>query len=537
MFAAPLISTVLALSVLSAPSPGAEPEPEPTTPATGDPVTGDPLTEAATEALAEVRDLLDDTTTSLLPPVAEPQADLTLELRDLAMLKDELPPALREEAEAYLARPTDGKKDQYGDGYTTDDVFTECSEAVCVHYVTTTADRVPVADADENGVPDYVDFALATVTEVHNRYVAAGYRPPRGDGTRGGNAKPDIYLADVGAKALYGYCSTDEDFPGTGPQDAPAYCVLDNDYARSQFPTNSARDNLRVTAAHEYFHAVQFGYDASEDAWIMEATATWAEDELYDDIDDNVQYLEYGPMAHPRKSMDQFSGLFQYGTWSFFRHVTERFPAAQGGMPTLVRDLWRRLDDARGAPDDYSLQGLKRVLNKRGTSLRDEFARYAAANRMPGRSYEEGKANRYPAAPLGARASLAPGKLTAKPRTFRLDHLSASTIRYTPGKKLRAKNWRLRVSLVMPKRWKGSAAVVTVLPRQGAPRRTVVKLKKNGKKAQRFQFSSRSVKYVEVTLVNASDHLRCDRGTRFSCRGAPRFDGAKATVRARALRA
>src|SRR5690606_33993503 len=125
-----------------------------------------------------------------------------------------------------------------------------------------------------------------------------------------------------------------------------------------------------------------------------------------------------------------------------------------------------------GAPDLYSLKGLKRVLNKRGTSLRDEFARYAAANRMPGRSYDEGRANRYPGAPLAARASLAPGKLRSKARTFRLDHLTASTVRFTPGKKLRAKRWRLRVALDLPQRWQGSAAIVTVLPRKGKPRRT-----------------------------------------------------------------
>ena len=82
--------------------------------------------------------------------------------------------------------------------------------------------------------------------------------------------------------------------------------MLDNDYSRGEFPTNTPEENLQVTAAHEYFHAVQFGYDVAEDGWVMEATATWAEDELYDGVNDNVQYLRSGPMSLPHGSLDQF---------------------------------------------------------------------------------------------------------------------------------------------------------------------------------------------------------------------------------------
>ena len=46
-------------------------------------------------------------------------------------------------------------------------------------------------------------------------------------------------------------------------------------------PAHTPLENLEVTAAHELFHAVQFAYDYDEDAWFMEATATWAEDEVY----------------------------------------------------------------------------------------------------------------------------------------------------------------------------------------------------------------------------------------------------------------
>ncbi len=105
--------------------------------------------------------------------------------------------------------------------------------------------------------------------------------------------------------------------------------MLDNDYAR-QFPTDTPLENLRVTAAHEYFHAVQFAYDAFEDAWFMEATATWAEDELYTDINDNLQYLRTDRSAG-RASRWTSSSRRQhhYGAWIFFRYLTEQFPAGR----------------------------------------------------------------------------------------------------------------------------------------------------------------------------------------------------------------
>ena len=528
VFVSSVISTVLSASVLAAPAPAAEPDPA--TPPDGRGAA------AAEAALTEVRHLVAGLTSALPGTGPEPTSDLTLALRDLALLRDDLPVWLRPMAEGYLARPTDGPADQFHDGYRTDEVHKVCSDAVCMHYVTTTTDAVPAVDGDDdNDVPDYVDFALATMTEVHDTYVAAGYRPPRGDGRRGGDAKPDIYLADVGAQRLYGYCATDEDFPLTGPQNAWGYCVLDNDYRPQQFPTNSPADNFRVTAAHEYFHAVQFGYDISEDAWIMEATATWAEDEVYDRVDDNVQYLRYGPMRLPARSMDQFDGLFHYGTWSFFRHLTERFRASRGGMPVLVRDLWRRLDDAAGGPDDYSLEGLRRVLRQRDLSIREAFAGYAVANRMPDRSYEESRAHDYPSARLAGRANLSPSR-RAVSTSMRLDHLAAGTLRFVPSRRLAASDWKLRLILDMANRWKGTAAVVTIKPRTGAPRTKTAALDRNGDASLRVAFARKRTKWVEVTLVNASDHFRCNRGTRFSCGGVPRFDGTLQRLTARAFR-
>jgi hypothetical protein len=83
-----------------------------------------------------------------------------------------------------------------------------------------------------------------------------------------------VYLADVGANGLYGYCTTDDPsaFDPNYPYfDVSAFCVVDNDMSPSQFQGGANRvPALQVTLAHKFIHAVQAAYDWFEDAWFME---------------------------------------------------------------------------------------------------------------------------------------------------------------------------------------------------------------------------------------------------------------------------
>ena len=424
------------------------------------------------------------------------RGDATMALRDLAMLKSELTGADRAAAERRLGRP--GGKDQK-----------LCSAVVCVHYET------------PETTPSYAQTALDTVTAVHQFYVAAGYRAPKPDGAKGGSALTDIYLADIGSDGLYGYCSTDEDVAFEAPWDRWAFCVLDNDYSTTEFPTNTPIENLQVTAAHEYFHAVQFAYDFAEDGWFLEATAAWVEDEAFDDVDDNVQYLQaQSPLKQSRISMDKFGGLRHYGAWIFFRYLTERFPADQGGLPTLVRDMVRKTDGSAGARDFYSWQAVSKVLRARGLPAAKAFAAFAAANRRPAKNYSEGAAQHYPTPPLVGRATVA-GVAKAE---LRLDHLASASYRYTPAKALANKAWRLRLNVDMQPTSRGSAALVTTYLKSGKVQVQWVRLDKQGNGTRGVPFSRQTVKFVDVTLVNSSGRFDCWKGTPFSCSGKPKDD-------------
>ena len=217
---------------------------------------------------------------------------------------------------------------------------------------------------------------LNTSVSVAQAYSGAGYRRPLPDGNLGGTSATDIYVDTLPA-GLYGYCTTDQPkLTGPGRYDVWAYCVVDNDYAG--FPANTPLENLQVTVAHEYFHATQFAYDAADDGWAMEATAAWVEDEVYDDVDDNVQYLADSPITDTKRSMDKFGGLYHYGVWIWFRYLTEKFRAEKGGLPKIVLDFWKAADSSKGAKKDrYFTQAMAQVLRKRpyNTSRRSTTTR------------------------------------------------------------------------------------------------------------------------------------------------------------------
>ena len=436
--------------------------------------------------------------------------DQTLVLRDLRAHRAELAPADRARAAALLQRPGDDRS--------------ECFSTVCVHWFTSGSDRA---------TQGYVDRVARVAQSVLKTYKAAGYRAPESDGTTGGSGLLDIYLSDLGTQGLYGYCDSDETPRDPGPYDAPAYCAFDNDY--QEFPNHTPLQNLQVTAAHELFHAVQFAYDYYEDAWFMEATATWAEDELYDDVDDNLQYLSQSPLTQPGSSMDHFEnyGVRQYGDWIFFRYLTERYSDAKGGLPTLVRDAWDLADGAKGGPDEYSIRAVADALAARGTSLRSEWARFTDANRRPGTSYDEGRANRYPTGRLSGRVSLTGGSRDSGWKSRRIDHLAASTVRFTRAAKMKASS--LKLTFDLPSLDRGSSATATVYATSGRPRPANIQLDANGDGIVDVAFD-RDVKYVDVTLANAGIHYTCWKQTSFSCQGRSDDDGLRFRVRAKALR-
>jgi hypothetical protein len=458
--------------------------------------------------------------------------DATLILRDLVARRSQLPQAERAEAAAILARPDDvGGVDPETYDLPASAVRVDCTTDFCVHWVPTTADAPPSTDTDGDTIPDYVETAEQTLETIWQKeIVELGYRPPLSDlgsPNHGPDARIDVYLANLGALGLYGYCTTDD--PNASDPSYPysavsAYCVLDNDFSASEF-TSGANGTaaLQVTAAHEFFHAVQAAYDFFDDLVFIEGTATWMEDEVFDEIDDNRQYFAASALTRPNVPFDlaissPSSNLFgfQYGAWVFFRYLSDTFGS------DLIRRSWELASDASSADEDeYSLQAIDHALAARGSSFRDAFAGFAAANAFPALGYHDAETADWPSPQPSRTAAVRAARPLAG--AVGLDHLTSWYGVFTPGAGAKASS-KLAVALDLPASARGSTATILVVRKSGAVRAVVPRLNAKGDATVAVAFGRGAVAGVELVLTNASARYQCWQRTVLACSGLPLDD-------------
>ncbi|HSS33715.1 MAG TPA: MXAN_6640 family putative metalloprotease [Solirubrobacterales bacterium] len=249
-----------------------------------------------------------------------------------------------------------------------------CALHFCVHWVEEGLDAPKLTDTDGDGIPDYVERVLRVAEHVH--YVEndkLGWREPKSDGPRGGgHGKTDIYLSQIGGE-LFGYAAPDS---GQDSKEHPlprrlyGYLVLDNDYSPFEFPRTTQMHDLEVTIAHEYNHILQFGYDAYQDPWFAESSATWMEDQVYNGINDYLRYV--GRWVHRFDTPLTTSSIKEYGS-----AVWNEWLAHHYGIP-IIRKIWVRAIHAR--PGGFSVNAYEAAIRAAGPSdLSRDFTRFAAA--------------------------------------------------------------------------------------------------------------------------------------------------------------
>lgn len=146
-----------------------------------------------------------------------------------------------------------------------------------------------------------------------------GFSPPYGEGPF------NVYLEDMPV-GLYGYTGVERD-------GQTAYVAINPDMRWTGRTTEEA---WKVTAAHEFFHAIQFVYDYWEASWWMEASATWMEDAVYDEVNDYTYYLGEGSWPdYPEISMVAENGWHEYGQTIWAHYLAD----LHGGAPT-IKTLW-----------------------------------------------------------------------------------------------------------------------------------------------------------------------------------------------------
>lgn len=382
--------------------------------------------------------------------------ELTPALLELSRTKRSLDAAGRKRADSFLARPTDSESAP-GHAYSVSESPPECGVHFCIHWVSTSVDAPDQTDADANGFPDYVDLMLQVfedeVFPCENSIAALacadagtnglGWPQAPSDGALGGDSRFDVYIEDLFPSSVFGYVSTDSQPAGSS---LFSYLVMDKDFSRYSNVLTGPQE-MRVTAAHEYNHVLQFGIDAFEDTWMFESTATYFENKVYPAIDDYLSYMStwVNNTALPITDADAGGGLKIYGS-----AVWNHFLAGRWGDDSIL-DAWEASTQVNGgpfAPASYSTA----IAANGGTGFSEEFDDFAAAVaewRAPGSGFPD----LYPDVPAAARPNMTVG---AAGTTIQLDHTTFAFRNIAPP----ASSATLTLVATLPAGLKGAIALV-----------------------------------------------------------------------------
>lgn len=201
------------------------------------------------------------------------------------------------------------------------------------------------------GIPEYVESTAVIFDHVWEHEVTSlGFKAPLSDDfyPSGGDSRVDIYLVDlatIGQSGAYGVTFPDMAV-GTGDQYYTAFQALDNDYQEITEYADRPLDALKVTAAHEFFHVIQFAYDQSEyestvgDRPWMEMSAVWMEDEVYDDINDYYNYLNFF-LPYVNRPLTS-TGYYEYGAVLWPKFLAEKWGTG------IIKSIWEKCETFPG---------------------------------------------------------------------------------------------------------------------------------------------------------------------------------------------
>lgn len=234
----------------------------------------------------------------------------------------------------------------------------------------------PTVDVNPaDGHPDYVNRCAEIFDYVYDIEITQmGYTPPPPDGTAGGGVDQyDVYLHSY--SGAYGVTFTDGTVNNYGNPPRTAYkSYIYCDPTYTGFGYTDRTLPLKVTAAHEYFHAIQFAYNANAGSWFMEISSTWIEDIVYDNINDYRYYLPTF-FNSPQVSLTKFDGAHEYASCIFGHYISENF-----GNDRIKR-IW---DYTVNAGSNIALNSIQNALNEIGTNRSDVFAGFTVWNYLTG---------------------------------------------------------------------------------------------------------------------------------------------------------
>jgi len=211
------------------------------------------------------------------------------------------------------------------------------------YYDTLGTHAIEKEDIENNGVPDYLDSAAVIFDHVWEVEIEQlGFqRPLDPQGNR--VEQYPIYFSNLPTD-LYGQTVYPYDHVPTIPYAYSSFIEVNTSLDNPSFFTNGL-DALRITAAHEFNHAIQLGYRFWEtsssdliDLFLIEMTSTWMEEYVYDSVNDYDQYLPKLFNLAQRVAFTYDNGVFPYGNSLYLQMLEILY-----GPKTMV-EIWERIE-------------------------------------------------------------------------------------------------------------------------------------------------------------------------------------------------
>ncbi|MBI4651525.1 hypothetical protein HY745_09640 [Candidatus Desantisbacteria bacterium] len=257
-----------------------------------------------------------------------------------------------------------------------------------VHYTKTKSSRnnlVPLTDNNSNNVPDYVEKCASIFESVWVHEIdELGYKKPESDAGLGGNNKYDIYLLNLDIRKWFGYTQPEGNINDSKKTTYPSFIVIDNDFPFNVYGFSDPLDALRITAAHEFFHAIQNSYDWLEEIWWCEASSVWMEEETYPDINGYLVFLKdffnypwialdrNRSIVNPGPNHHYAAGIFPIFLTDYFKDVN------------VIKYIWEECA-MKDTNKIQATEAIKRALRARyAADMRDVFPFFTIYNYFTG---------------------------------------------------------------------------------------------------------------------------------------------------------
>ena len=301
---------------------------------------------------------------------------------------DELSPQARLEINAVLVRPSLEKSRPTPSG------------KLRVHYDTsaTSLNKPALLDASGQRIPNtheaYVDSVIKIFDYCWQYEVdSLGYLSPPTDQTLGGGPEYDVYILNF-TDGTFGYTQpfNGEIMLSSAPNEKyTSHIAIENDFRGYR---TSGMNGMKVTAAHEFHHAIQigrYGLWSTNDFYFNELTSSWMEDVVFTSVNDYYfdvaryfqNYRDGLNRSLPFTKFDpSFSG-YERSIWAHF--LSKRFGR------NVIRAIW---EQEQSQP---LFQGMRSALESYGTTLEAEYTSFAYWNFFTAdradtvRFYPEGK--------------------------------------------------------------------------------------------------------------------------------------------------